>query len=162
MNTIELNNVLPKFLEFMENLYSNTEKGSQIATEKGYHLPSLNDYLYLIDSFLNILIPNDVSLCCITGRVHTKWYYPNYFILVEAIPQEGMYNISIVPNGTNPSPNACNTSVSQNDLIIILLLHALSGKVSISELSENATEITKVRDIVCKKPLIKASMLPRP
>lgn len=162
MSNISLDSVLPKLHEFIESIYTNTEHGTQIASSKNYHLPSLSDYLHIIDMFINVLVPNDVSVCCITGRVHVRWYYPTYSILVEAIPQGGMYNISIVPNGISESVNPSNTSVSLDDLGVILLVHALSSKVPISQLSEGIHELSKIREVACKKPLIKASSLPRP
>lgn len=161
MTDINLSNVLPKLSQFVQDIYSNTEKGSQIALSKSYHLPSIKDYLFILNTFIELLVPNDVSLCSVTGRVHTKWYYPTYYILVEPISGGDMYNISIVPNGLSSSPAPSTTSVTLNDLVIILLLHTLSNKVGISEMSETIDELVKVRNVVCKKPLVKASLLPR-
>lgn len=162
MNDVSIDRVIPSLVQTLQDIYDATCKGAKIATDKNFHLPSLKDYLDILNGFLDLLLPNDISLCCITGRVHAKWYYSTYYLLVEPISGGDMYNISIVPNGLQEGLTTSNTSVTLNDLCIILLLHTLSNKVSINELNNNVDELTKVKNIVCKRPLVKASELPRP
>lgn len=161
MEDLDLGNILPKLMEVMKDIYSNTEEGSKIASSRNYHLPSIGNYLLIANVLIDILGPDTIALCRITGRVHAKWHFHGYYLFVEPIPNGDMYNISIVPLGLEGCPSSDNEIVTLDDLIVILLLHALSNKVSINNLNTYVNEISKIKDVVCKKPLIKASSLPR-
>lgn len=161
MSSINLNDILPRLKSLMEELCNNTEKGSKVAASKDYHQPSLKDYLLLVDRLLGLILPGDVSFSPITGRVNTTWYFDSYCLLVEAIPQGDMYNVSIVPQGDLCLLEVTNTTMSLSDLSIVILLHALSNNVSLSSLLNTVKEVEDVKKVVCKKPLVKASGLPR-